>query len=101
MICRVWASSGPNGSSIKQDLGIADQHLRQRDALLLAAGEHVRVAVEEGREPDPGEPPPGLLVGLGLRHALRLERDGDVVERRLPRHQRVLLEEVAGAPVEP
>ena len=38
----------------EQDLGVADQHLRQRDALALAAGEHVRVAVDEGRRARPG-----------------------------------------------
>ena len=40
----------------QQDLRIADQHLREPDALALAAGEHVRIAVGEGGEADALEP---------------------------------------------
>ena len=40
----------------QQDLRIADQHLRQPDALALAARQHVRIAVAEAAEPDALEP---------------------------------------------
>ncbi len=40
----------------QQDLGVADQHLRQRDALALPARQHVRVAIDEGAQADAGEP---------------------------------------------
>ena len=66
MICRVCASSGPNGSSISRIFGIADQHLGEADALALAAGQHVRIAVGEGAEADRGQP--------GLRALQRLAR---------------------------
>ena len=36
----------------QEDLGIADQHLREADALALAAREHVRIAVGERAEAD-------------------------------------------------
>ena len=36
----------------QQDLRIADQHLREADALALAARQHVRIAVGEGAEAD-------------------------------------------------
>ena len=52
MICRVCASSGPEGLVHEQDLGVADQHLRQRHALALPAREHVRIAVGEGGKAD-------------------------------------------------
>ena len=40
----------------QQDFRIADQHLRQADALALAAGQHVRIARAEGAKPDAREP---------------------------------------------
>ena len=49
----------------QQDLRIADQHLREADALALPAGEHVRIAVAERAEPDAREPI------LRARHAPR------------------------------
>ena len=101
MICRVWASSGPNGSSISRISGSRISICASADALALAARELVRIAVAEGREPDAREPVPRPLARLARGDARGSSADGDVVERRLPRHQRVLLEEVAGAPVEP
>src|SRR5690348_6499285 len=40
----------------QQNLGVADQDLRQADALALAAGKHMRIAVAEMREPDRRKP---------------------------------------------
>ena len=84
----------------QQHLGIADQHLGEADALPLPARELVRIAVAERRQPHALQPRLRALQRLGPRHAGDLQADGDVVARRLPRHHRVLLEEVAGMPVE-
>jgi hypothetical protein len=75
---------GPEGLVHEQDLGIPDQHLGQRHALALAAGEHVGIAVREGREPHAPEPVAGARFGLRLGDARGLERDRDVLERGLP-----------------
>ena len=40
----------------QEDLRIADQNLRQADALALTAGQHVRIAVGERAEAHGGEP---------------------------------------------
>ena len=81
----------------QQDLGVADQHLGEAHALPLPARELVGIAVAEGAQPDALEPRLRLLQRLAARATPRdLQADGDVVARRLPRHHRVLLEEIAG-----
>ncbi len=40
----------------QQDLGIADQHLREANALALTAREHMRIAIAERPETDCSEP---------------------------------------------
>ena len=84
----------------QQDVRIADQHLGKADALPLAARELVGIAVAERGKPDALEPGLRSLEGLGPGDTSDLEADGDVVARRLPRHDRVLLEKVAGVAVE-
>ena len=69
MICRVCASSGPNGSSISRIFGIADQHLRETDALALAARQHVRIAVAECAEADARRASPARARSASLRGA--------------------------------
>ena len=85
----------------QQDLGIADQYLREADALALAAREHMRIAVAERAETDRGEPALRPLQRLGARRALDLQPDRDVVDRGLPGKQRVGLKQIAGVAVEP
>ena len=84
----------------QQDLGIADQHLRETDALALAARQHVRIAIAEAAETDRGEPALRALQRLVARRALDLEPDRDIVDRGLPGKQRIGLEQIAGLPVE-
>jgi hypothetical protein len=84
----------------QQDLRVADQHLREADPLALAAGELMRIAVGERCQADALQPGLRSLPGLAPRHAGDFQADGDIVPRRLPRHDRVPLEEVAGLAVE-
>ena len=80
----------------QQDLRIADQHLREADALALSARQHVRIAVAEAREADAGEPFLGARARIGFRRAGDLQPDRDVLQRGLPGKQRLGLEQVAG-----
>src|SRR5262249_57277348 len=84
-----------------QDLRIADEHLDQADALSLAAREHVRIARAELGEADAGKPGPRALARKRPSDTGGLEPDGDVLQRRLPREQRLRLEQVTGLAVEP
>src|SRR5581483_3661171 len=84
----------------QEDAGIADQHLREADALALAAREHMRVAVGESAEPDRTEPILRAPERLGARRTCDLEPDRDIVDGGLPRKQRIGLEEIAGIAVE-
>ena len=81
----------------QQDLRVADQHLGEADALALSSRELVGIAVAEGGKADALEPGLCPLQRLRAGGAGDLQADGDVVARRLPRHHRVLLEQVAGA----
>ena len=85
----------------QQDLGVADQDLREADALALAAGELMRIAIRESQQAYPPQPPPRLFQRRCPRCAADLQGDGDVVERRLPRHQGILLEQVPRLAVQP
>ena len=85
----------------QQYLGIADQDLREADALALAARQHVRIAVAERAEPDRRQPALRALQRHRPRRALDLEADGDIVDRGLPGKQRIGLKQIAGIAVEP
>ena len=73
MIWRVWASSGPNGSSIKRIFG-----------------SRIRTCAK----PDGGEPGGGSFQRLRARRAFDLKGDGDIVDRGFPGKQRVGLAQV-------
>ena len=84
----------------QQDFRIADQHLREADALALAAREHVRIAVAERAQAHARKPGLRARARLARRRAGRLQPDGDVLQRGLPGKQRVGLEQIAGLAVE-
>jgi hypothetical protein len=67
----------------------------QRDAHLHAARQLARPGALEARQPDLDERLGRPRLALALRHAAQLERQGDVGERRRPRHQGRLLEDEA------
>ena len=64
----------------QQDLGIVGERAREADALLHAAGQLVGIAVATPLEPDEVEHVAARAVPLGLRLALHLEAERDVVE---------------------
>src|SRR5262245_47246187 len=84
----------------QQDFRIADEHLDEADALPLAAREHVRIARAELGEADAGKPGPRALARERAGDAGGLEPDRHVLQRRLPRKQRLRLEQVTGLAVE-
>ena len=63
----------------QQDLGPLDQGAGQRDALALAAGQLVGLALLEAVEPDHGQRLLDPRADLGARHAGHLEAVGDVL----------------------
>ena len=79
----------------QDELRLHRQHLRERDALALAAAEVTGKAVAEARKIQPVEP--GLRLGqrLAALHAVEGQAERDIVARRLPRQQRVVLEQDA------
>ena len=81
----------------QQDLRLGDQGARQRDALLLAAGELRRNAARKGRHVHQGEELHRLGVALGLADTAHLQREGDVVAAIEMRKQCVALEHHRGA----
>ncbi len=84
----------------QQDFRLADQHLSEGHALLLATGELVRIAIPEGAQTNLREHLAGAGQSLGAGNAGDLKADRHIVLRRLPRHQRILLEEIASLGVE-
>src|SRR6186997_481827 len=60
----------------------------------------MRVAVCEGCETDALQPGAGALQRFLACGAGHLQADGDIVDRRLPGHHRILLKQVAGRLVE-
>ena len=101
MIWRVWASSGPNGSSISRIFGIADEHLREADALALAAGQHMRIAVGEGAEADAREPFRRAGAGFGRRRAGGSSPIATLSIAVFHGKQRIRLEQVTGRRLSP
>ena len=92
---RTFASSAESGSSRSRTLRLDRQRARQRDALLLAAGELVRIAVAVDAEADElehlvGPSPPRRGV-----HPAQTQPVGDVVAGRHVREQAVGLEDHA------
>ena len=69
----------PVGSSASRTSGLDDEGARQRDALLLAARQHLRVVAQPLAEADAAEHLGGQPPRVGL--ALQLERQHDVLER--------------------
>jgi hypothetical protein len=65
----------------QENPGIADQHLREADALALSARQHMRITMGEGPEADRGQPGLRALQRLGPRHAGYLKAKGDIVAR--------------------
>ena len=74
------------------DLRVDGERAGDADALLLAAGELVRQIVLAALEPDQLDHLAGARLALFPRHALDLERKGDVVEHGEMRQQREVLE---------
>ena len=75
-----------------------DERARQRDALLLAAGELPRPPALQALEPDDVEELEHPLAALAARHPLQLQPERDVVVDRHVREERVLLEDHVDRP---
>ena len=76
----------------QKNLRIGDQRARERDALLLAAGQLRRHALRIWRHGDELEELHRLLASRRLIDALHLEREGDIVDAGEMREERVALE---------
>ena len=90
---RSFRSSAPSGSSSSSTRGSVDQRPRQRDPLLLAAGEHRGRCLSRPGQLHQLERLARPRVALGLADAALLQPVGDVVQHRHVREQRVLLED--------
>src|SRR5205823_11250581 len=79
----------------QQDVRLAGERARDRDALLHAAGELIRVIALEGREPDDRQVPRDTTATLVRRQVEVLEGEADVTFDRAPGEERlpVLLEQ--------
>ncbi len=75
-----------------------DERARERDALLLAAGELPRPPSLQALESDDIEELEHPLAALAARHPLQLQPEGDVVVDRHVREERVLLEDHVDRP---
>ena len=84
----------------QHEVGVEDERLRERDALLHAARQLVRIAVLEAGEPDTRKPFARLRVRDIARDTAELEPCSHVAQRIAPRHQRVGLEHVARASID-
>src|SRR5262249_23482762 len=82
------------------DFRIADERLDEAGALPLPAREHVRIARAKLGEADAGKPGLRPLARQRARDAGGLEPNCHVLQRRLPREQRLRLEEITGLAVE-
>ena len=93
---RVWtrslASRFDSGSSMRKTCGLADDRAAHRDALALATGEGLRLAVEVRLEVEDLGGLLDPLADLGLVDAGDLEREAHVVGDRHVRVERVVLE---------
>ena len=69
------------------------QHLRQRDALALAAAQRSGKAPAQTDEAQFTEPRFGLVAGMRAWLAADAQTERHIIKRRAPRQQRVVLEE--------
>ena len=98
----VTRSRSPVGSSATIKRRVGDERARDRHALLLAAGELVRIVVHAVGEAHHVERGQHMRVALAAREPCQQQRQLDVLERGQHRHQVVELEDeadVRGAPV--
>src|SRR5437899_455602 len=77
----------------EEQLGLSREHLSEGHALPLASAEMPGEALAEAGEAEPFEPEIGLCERLAARHAVQGEAERDVVTRRLPGQEGVVLEE--------
>ena len=66
----------------EDDRRVVDERPRDRDALLLSAGQLARGMAHPVAQADEVEQPPRLLDGASARHARVLRRERDVLQRR-------------------
>jgi hypothetical protein len=85
----------------QQDFGIADQHLREANPLALPARQHVRITIAERPEAHRGKPALRAFKRVRAGRTLDFQADGNIVDRGLPRKQRIGLKQIAGLPVQP
>src|SRR5437588_424115 len=85
---------GAEGLVHEQDLRLVDQALREGDALAHATGQLIGVPVLEPGEADARYPLARHRPGLAGRPAVVARSSRDVVEHRLPREDRIGLEDV-------
>ena len=84
----------------QERLRLRDEHARERDALLLAAGEPRGLRLGELREPDHLERvASACFAALVLVDAVHLEPERDVLEHRAVREEREVLEDRRGRPL--
>ena len=79
----------------QDDGGFVDEGARERHALLLPAGELVRVAAGEMREPDLGQRMRDTCLDIGRAYTPQLEAVGDVLKNGAVRPQRIGLKHQA------
>ena len=89
---RSFLSSAPSGSSSSSTFGRLAMRAGKGDALALAARKLMRLALAELLELDQLEHVGDAVVDLGLRHAVLLKAEGDVLLDTHVREQRVGLE---------
>ena len=77
----------------QEDLRLADQRAAERDALRLAAGELARAALQQRLDVQQPRGFADAAVDLGLGHLAPPQAEGEVVEDRHLRVQRVVLED--------
>ena len=80
---------------------IQDEHLRERDALAHPAGELVRVALAEAAQTDALQPGVASFKSLFPRDTAKFQARDDIFQGVAPRHERLGLEHVARARVDP
>src|SRR2546428_1519253 len=85
----------------EQNLRIQDEHLRERDALAHSTGELVGVALVEPAEANARQPGVTPFKSLFPRHTAKFQAGNDIFYGVAPRHERLGLEHVARARVDP
>jgi len=84
----------------QDDVGVADQGLRQHGALAHAAGHLVRIAVAKVAQTHTFEPRVAACACFVLRHAGKFQPSGDVVQGAAPGQQRIALKHITRAVVD-